>query len=196
MGTSAPREASQGITSGESTSLPGEGSLWGSPILPSPSCCFHGNHCCHGSAWQAAGEEEGGPEAHTPTKATDKTNVLPPQSWRPPKQRGDSPQGVTDLRLGDEAGSPLGWDSLPPGLPGQLCPTTSYTVYSLPPPHCERLGWGAGDSSLILRAQHRAWHRSESIQLYKKLNLAPWSRGGTEGWRTFSSLWGPTDTWV
>lgn len=83
-------------------------------------------------------------------------------------------QGVTEERQGDEAGSPLGWDSLPPGLPGQLCPTTGYTVCFPPPPHTERLGWGAGDSSLILTAQHRAWHRSESIQLYKKLNLAPW----------------------
>lgn len=73
----------------------------GSPILPSPSCSFHSNHRCHGFAWQAAGEEEGGPEAHTPTKATEKNKCATSTILETPPNRGVTlPQGVIEERQG------------------------------------------------------------------------------------------------
>lgn len=152
--------------------------LSGESILSSPSCSFHSNCCCHGFAWQAAGEEEGGPKAPTPTKATAKTSALPPQSWKPQREGWLSSKESLSKGWDHEAGSPPGMGLLPSlaCLASSVLPQAAlcdlFTCLSLP--HCEGLGWGAGDSSLIPTAQHRAWHRSESIQLCKKLSLAPW----------------------
>lgn len=71
------------------------------------------------------------------------------------------------------------WAGTPalPGLPGHLCPTAGAMHNLFTCLRCAVSTWGGelGDSSLILTAQHRAWYKSESIQLHKKLSLAPWA---------------------
>lgn len=140
----------------------------------SPSCSFHSNCCCHGFAWQAAGEEEGGLEAPTPTKAC-KNKCATSTVLGTPKWMGTPRKESLSEGWGDEAGSSLG----PGPSPSLACLSSSVLprcmICLLVSTAVSALGGELGDSSLVPTAQHRTWYRSESSQLYKELSLSPWA---------------------